>query len=62
MGNPESKCLKFQGSGSLRCHFFEKYQILPLIIFQFLLLNNLNGEDWPNWLGPNYNGAVRGND
>ena len=38
--------------------FFLKYQILPLIIFQFLLLNNLNGEDWPNWLGPNYNGAV----
>ena len=38
--------------------FFLKYQILPLIIFQFLLLNNLNSEDWPNWLGPNYNGAV----
>ena len=31
------------------------------ILFSSLLFNDLYGTDWPNWLGPNYNGAIEGN-
>ena len=31
------------------------------IFISSLLFNDLNGTDWPNWLGPNYNGAIEEN-
>lgn len=41
----------------------KKFKILKFfcIIILFLLFNDLNGTDWPNWLGPNFNGAVEEN-
>ncbi|MBD36946.1 MAG: hypothetical protein CMI28_02580 [Opitutae bacterium] len=31
------------------------------ILTSSLVFNDLNGTDWPNWLGPNYNGAIEEN-
>ena len=31
------------------------------ILTSSLVFNDLNGTDWPNWLGPNYNGAIEDN-
>lgn len=41
----------------------KKFKILKFfcIIILSLLFNDLNGTDWPNWLGPNFNGAVEEN-
>jgi hypothetical protein len=41
----------------------KEFKILSFfcILISSLLFNDLYGTDWPNWLGPNYNGAIEGN-